>query len=352
MSVTNHKCPNCNAGLPFNAKKGLWVCEYCHSEFTEEQLNEYMKKENDEASNKKSKTKKTETDEFNMDIYRCPSCGAQIIADENTTATFCVYCKNPAIIKEKFKGEFNPDYILPFSKTKNDAINAFKHFSKGKIFTPNDFTNPKNISEITPIYIPFWTYSCSTDGSIDVDARKVTHWRSGNYNYTKTDYYDVRRSGTVDFDKVPADGSTKFDDNIMDSIEPYDYSALKDFNMSYLSGFFSENYDVSKEETFKRVETRINQTAIDKLSSDIVGYSSKFVKDSNININGLDTKYVLLPVWMLNTKYNDKIYTFAMNGQTGKIVGNIPIDKTKLFIKTSLFFLASVVITTILSFLN
>ncbi|MBE5821059.1 MAG: DNA helicase PriA [Clostridiales bacterium] len=349
MSITNHKCPNCEAGLPFNPEKGLWVCEYCKSEFTEEELNSYTKKSEKKTTTRKKKEVNNENI-VEMDMYRCPSCGAEILTDENTTATFCVYCKNPAIIKERFKGEFNPDYIIPFKKTKQDAIEAFSRFSKGKLFTPDSFTDYNNIQEISSIYIPFWLYTCDVNGEINVDARKVRSWRSGDYRYTETSYYDVTRNGELIFDRVPTDGSTEFDDNIMDSIEPYDYSEMTEFNMSYLSGFLSEHYDVNKDDSFERAENRIKETTKNYLNNDIHGYTSKTIASSNITIDNLDAKYVLLPVWLLNTKYNDKIYTFALNGQTGKMVGNIPICKKKLIIKSSIVAGLTAIITALITY--
>ena len=141
------------------------------------------------------------------------------------------------------------------------------------------------------------------------------------------------------YDRVPADGSKRFDDSIMDSIEPFDYSELKEFDYSYLSGFLSEKYDVSTEEAFSRAESRIQNTSKQKLQSTILGYTSVNVNDFFSNLNNVSNEYVLLPVWLLNTKYKDKLYTFAMNGQTGKFIGNIPVSPKKLIIKSLIIFL-------------
>lgn len=325
-NVTNHKCPNCNSGLPFDPEKGLWVCKYCNSEFTLEDL-----KKSEDTTEKEIKS--------DIDLYECPSCGAQIIADENTTATFCVYCKNPAIIKSRLQEEFKPQYIIPFKNTKEDAIKAFENFKKNKWFIPDEFNDPKTIQEITGIYIPFWLYTCDVDAHLTALAFKIKRWRSGNYNYTKTDTYSIIRNGTMGYDRVPADGSKRFDDSIMDSIEPFDYSELKEFDYSYLSGFLSEKYDVSTEEAFSRAESRIQNTSKQKLQSTILGYTSVNVNDFFSNLNNVSNEYVLLPVWLLNTKYKDKLYTFAMNGQTGKFIGNIPVSPKKLIIKSLIIFL-------------
>ena len=337
-NVTNHKCPNCNAGLPFDPEKGLWVCEYCNSEFTLEELNK--SENNTESSN-----------DANMDLYECPSCGAQIIADENTTATFCVYCKNPAIIKSRLQEKFKPQYVIPFKTTKEDAIKAFENYKKNKWFIPDEFNDPQTIQEITGINIPFWLYTCDVDANLSAVAYKIRRWRSGNYRYTKTDTYSITRKGTMGYNKVPADGSKRFDDSIMDSIEPFNYSELKDFDYSYLSGFLSEKYDVTEDEAFDRAEDRIENTSKQKLQSTILGYTTINVNNFTANINNVSNEYVLLPVWLLNTKYKDKLYPFAMNGQTGKLIGNIPISIKKLILKSLFIFLSLDIIIFLIMYL-
>ena len=315
MEVLDHKCPACTAKLPFNPVTQKWDCEYCGLSYNLEELEKFEKKQN--------KNKKSNVD---ADVYECPDCGAKVIADENTTATFCVYCGNTNIIKNRLTDEFKPLKIIPFKNTKEEAISAFKRFKTGKIFTPKDFSKETNIEKLTGVYIPFWIYDCNVDGNIDVSATKVTRWRSGDYKYTKTDSYAVKRAGNMSFDNVPVDGSTKFDNDTMDSIEPFNYQELKDFNMSYLSGFLSEKYDVNKEEAYKRAYERIEKSTIDELKSTINFYDSVNIVNSNINVDVKEAEYILLPVWMLNVKYKDKMHMFAMNGQTGKMVGNIPID--------------------------
>ncbi len=325
-NVTNHKCPNCNSGLPFDPEKGLWVCKYCNSEFTLEDL--------------KNENKEQTSNDSNIDLYECPSCGAQILADENTTATFCVYCKNPAIIKSRLKENFKPEYIIPFKTTKQDAIYAFENFKKNKWFVPDEFNDSKTIQEISGIYIPFWLYNCDVKAHFTATGYRIKTWRSGNYRYTKTDTYSVIRAGNMGYNRVPADGSKRFDDSIMDSIEPFDYSELKEFDYSYLSGFLSEKYDVSVDEALIRAQNRIENTSKQKLQSTVLGYTRLSINNYHADLINTSNEYVLLPVWLLNTKYKDKIYTFAMNGQTSKLIGNIPVSIKKMILKGLLIFLS------------
>ena len=337
MDVLDHECPSCGAQLPFNPKSQKWDCHYCGSSYSLEELTEI-----------EEKIKKASDESVSIDEYTCSNCGAGIIADQNTSATFCVYCGSASIIKSQFKGEFKPDKIIPFKNTKEEVVKKFKGFTKGKIFAPKDFTDMKNLEKVTGVYIPFWTYDADVSARLDGIGKNTKTWRSGDYVYTKTDEYTVMRDGTMKYERVPADGSKKFDDDTMDSVEPFDYSGLKDFNMSYLSGFLSEKYDVSKEEAKKRADSRIINSSKDELLK-TAKYQSVSVSNMDCSIDNKKTEYVLLPVWMLNIKYNDKLHLFAMNGQTGKMVGNVPIDNKKRVLAAIGAFLGSTAILSLIT---
>ena len=330
MEALDHKCLSCGAKLPFNPETQKWDCQYCGKSFSLKELEEYEQKY--------SKKEESKVENKEVDLYNCPDCGAEIISDKNTTATFCVYCGNTSIIKNKLMGEFKPSKIIPFKNTKKEVMDQFLRFSKSRMFTPKEFIDVKNIEKITGVYIPFWVYDYDAEGTVNMRGNRVKTWRSGNYRYVKTDTYDLFRQGSMKYQKVPVDGSKKFDDNTMDSIEPFDYSKLEDFNMSYLSGFFSEKYDVPKEEAEQRAKQRVITSTEKQFMTTAASFSGVSMKSSNINYNNHFCEYVLLPVWMLNIKYNDKMHFFAMNGQSGKMVGNIPIDKKKVTLASILSF--------------
>lgn len=329
MESLDYKCPQCLATLRFNPNNQKWDCEYCHSSFAVDELSI----NDDKFKNKQIK------DNIILDTYTCKNCGASLITDENTSATFCVYCKSTAIIKERLIGNYQPDMIIPFYKTKEDAINAFKSLTKRKIFTQDIFRNINNIEEIRGVYIPFWLFDIECSGSVSGTAKKIETWQKNGYTHVKTDYYDIERTGESFFENIPVDASSNFDDSIMNSIEPFNYNELKEFNYGYLSGFYSENYGLTKEEVYSIALDRANSSFTSYLKNDIDGYSSTKITNKNINNNLANAKYVLLPVWMLNIRYKNQIRTFAMNGQTGKIIGNIPIDKTKLIVFSLILFI-------------
>ena len=334
MDTTVLKCPGCNSPLPYNAERGLWKCEYCGSEYTREQILELTAQKSDSDIDIKKPEYKEETD-FNqpsedqpeLNLYRCKNCGAEMVTDQNTASTFCVYCGSTGILKSRLEGKFRPKYIIPFATTKQQAIDAYNGLRKGRFLAPNEFGKKENIEKITGVYIPFWLYDGFSQGVLEGERHDKTSWRSGDYIITKTDVYHEFRAGKEDFEKVPADGSKKFDDDLMDSIEPFNFSALEPFNYSFLSGFLAEKYDVSAEENTKRATLRMNNSLQQSLYNTIHGTLVSPHKRLDCSIKNVD--YALLPVWMLNTFVKDKAYTFAMNGQTGKIIGDIPIDSGK-----------------------
>ena len=334
----DHKCPGCGAPIVFDPKTSKWVCDHCNSSFTLEELQKH-----NNASSKENNESKVEEDNTNYVEYHCKDCGAKIIADENTAATFCVYCGNTAILKSKLSGKFAPSKIIPFMKTKDEAVAAFKKVHEGRPLMPRFFNDEKNIEKISGVYIPFWLFDIKSNGDMVVKATKVKTWVVGNTSYTKTDTYNVVRKGELSYTRVPVDGSTRFDDDIMNTIEPFDYGKMVDYNHAYLSGFLAEKYDVESEEASKDAKSRAETTTRNTLLNSITGYTTKVVKSSTIENEITNNEYVLLPVWMVNVKYGDKFYTFAMNAQTGEFVGNIPIDK-----KRAILYFAGILIGVIL----
>lgn len=304
-------------------RHGRWDCNYCGASYTLEDFEKY----DDELKNEKETEVSSQ-----MDEYLCPNCGAVVVTDSNTSATSCVYCGNTTIMKNRLQGEFKPSRIIPFAQAKEVVVDTFYKFSKKKWFAPTEFCKKSNIEKVEGVYIPFWLYNCTSKGTITADAKKITKWVSGLYSYTKVDTFICTRSGQMSYDGVPVDASTKFNDDIMDSIEPYDYESMTTFNPSYLSGFLAEKYDVDVDEAYIRAQNRVKNTTIEELKKDIQGFTSVKVIKDEIEIAKTKDEYVLLPVWILNIKYKDKMHTFAMNGQTGKMVGNVPISAKKLML--------------------
>ena len=339
MDLMTYKCPNCGGSIIFDSKNQEFKCESCDSVFTKEQLSEYDdilrnsgQLENTETVEQHNwRENNTEQQLDNINTYICKYCGAEIVTDPTTAASECPYCNNPIIVAPQLTGTYRPDFVIPFKVQKEQAIEALKAFYKKKPFLPNEFKDENRIKEIKGIYIPFWLFDCDVGANITYNAAIIKTWHDSNYEYTKTDRYRVMRKGGLSFCKIPADGSSKMDDAYMDAIEPFDYNDLIDFDAAYLSGYLADKYDVDIAQNTSRINERIENSTLDAFKSTVMRYNRVDVIEKNIGVYNGSAKYVLLPVWILNTKYKDEMYTFAMNGQTGKLVGKLPIDKKKFW---------------------
>lgn len=356
----DNKCPACRAQIHFNPTLQKWKCEYCDSEFTLEELQKFNNASNEQNNKIDENVQVDENNQTNNNFktedatyisYKCENCGAEIVADEQTSATFCVYCGSTAILRNKLVGKFKPDLIIPFKVKKEVAVEKFQKLSKGRPFMPKGFNDKNNIEKIKGVYIPFWLYDFDVEGGIDCNAVKIRSWTSGDRRYTKTDTFRVSRAGNMTFLKVPVDGSTRFNNDIMNSIEPFNYDEIVPYNHAYLSGFFAERYDEDSDKTCEEARQRALNTGKDIMLNDCVGYTSKTITSNTLKTKDTKVKYALLPVWMVNVKFKDKMYPFAMNGQTGEFIGDIPIDNKKVVIRTILTFVVACIIFIAVTFL-
>lgn len=339
MEALDNKCPGCGAKINFNPVNQTWDCDYCGSKFTLEEMQKYSNASSVEVNTEQIQNKTL--DKFVT--YHCSNCGAKIMADETTVATFCVYCGSTAILKEKIENGRAPDLIIPFKNTKEDASKAFSNVTRYKPLMPKEFRQLKNIEKISGIYIPFWAYDIVCDGNVTFSCTDTSHWSDSKYRYTKVDRYSSTIEGHFDYEKVLADASSRFKDELMDSIEPFDYQELKEYNHAYLAGFFAEKYDVSEDNAYIRAKERTMNTCVE-LAQGETHHQSSIINNNQFNLVKSSTNYIMLPVWMVNIKYKDKLYTFAMNGQSGKMVGDIPIGIKETIIWGLIIFIVTFLI--------
>ena len=330
-NLIEYKCPCCGGGIEFDSSLQKMKCPYCDTEFEMDILKQYDEElktqgEDDLTWEEKAHTEWSADDESNIVTYICKSCAGEIITDKTTSATHCPYCGNPIVMKEHFKGDLKPDYVIPFKLDKQAAINGLKKHLEGKKLLPKVFKDENHIEEIKGVYVPVWLFDANADADIRYKGTKVRVWSDSNYNYTETSTYSVVRKGSLEFNCVPVDGSSKIDDDLMESIEPFNFSEAVDFQTAYLSGYLADKYDVSVEDSISRANERIKKSTENAFAETVSGYNSLTAENSSIKLSNSKSKYALYPVWLLNTKWKDKTYTFAMNGQTGKFVGNLPVD--------------------------
>lgn len=340
MSATiEYKCPCCGGKIEFDSTLQQMKCPYCDTTFDVGAMMTH-----DEVLNQPSqddmqwqKEQEESTWQGDMNVYACRSCGGQIFADENTAATHCPYCGNPVMLTDRLSGDLKPDYVIPFKLDKQAAKDALIRHVSGKKLLPKLFKSENHINEIKGVYVPFWLFDADADANIRYKATKVRVWSDAKYNYTETSFYSLHRAGVLSFDNVPVDGSSKMPDDMMESLEPFDFSQAVDFQTAYLSGYLADRYDVSAEDSVERANVRVKTSTEQAFANTVSGYSSVTPESSDIRLSNAKHKYALYPVWLLNTTWEDKQYVFAMNGQTGKIVGDLPVDKKLLWLYRLLY---------------
>ena len=345
--LMEYKCPACGGALEFDPKLQKMKCPYCDSVFAMEEL---MGKDDqlntDPASgepmnpedavplpedslnwNTNTGTVWDSSETAGMRVYVCNSCGGEIVGDQTTAATSCPFCGNPVVMMGNFTGALKPDLVIPFKLDKKAAKDALRMHAKSKKMAPKLFSDEQHLDEIKGIYVPYWLFDSSADVQLRFRATRSRAWSDRNYNYVETEEYLVERGGSIDFEAVPVDGSSKMDDTLMESIEPFDVSEAVPFQTAYLAGYLADKYDVTAEQSVERANQRARKTAETTFAEQVRGYESVVLDSSSIQLRDSSVRYALYPVWLLNTTWKGNKYTFAMNAQTGKFVGDLPVDK-------------------------
>ena len=366
MSIINYKCPSCGAPIEFNPRLGKFKCGYCFTEHTEEALTAYLEKLQaktaaadgsaaDTAADKEGAAPKAETENHGnaeknaasgagntrekerqtVKAYQCANCGAEVVAGDTSTAAFCYYCHSPVVITDRLQGDFKPDRIIPFKVDKKTAVQKFLDWAGKKKFTPKGFTSEMQQEKITGVYLPYW--QADIDAKVDYHAVgvTVTRWSSGDRDYVKTDKYKIDRVGDIAVNNLQKLAFSKIDESLLNTITPYDEAEMKNFSAGYLAGFFAEQYTEDKEAIKPALMTQAKQTttALIKESTSCTHFESE--RDST-TYTVRAQRYVLLPSWILTYIYHGKPYVFALNGQTGKTCGELPLDKAKVALTSGL----------------
>ncbi len=355
VQITNYQCPACTGPLRFDGDKGKLVCDFCEAAYEIAEIERlFASKENAAAAQLAAEEKAATArasgggeptyeaslagsafsaeEAARLRAWNCPSCGAELICDETTAATSCPYCGNPTVVPGQLRGASRPDSVIPFRLDKTAAKLALKKYYRGKLLLPKSFADDNHIEEIKGVYVPFWLYDYRSEGQARYEGTTETKSTVGDTRITTIDHYEIERQGNAIFEKIPVDASTKMPDGHMDAIEPFDYADLKPFSTAYLPGFLADKYDVDASAGAQRAESRVRASTEDALRGTVGGYSSVHTEYVNVQLSPGPVSSAMMPVWMLASRWKGKNFLFAMNGQSGKLVGDLPMDLGKMFI--------------------
>lgn len=337
MNAVTYKCPSCASPLEFSGEEQKLVCRACGNEYELEVIEALNEADENQNSCRKEfdwgemRRMRSEENLENTVNYVCSSCGAEIVTEIETAATKCPYCDNVVVLSDKLSGNLRPNLIIPFKIDRDGVLTAVHKMCRGKPLLPKNFIDENKLKEIQGMYVPFWLYGCRAEGTMTYNAIKVRTWSTEKYNFTETSHFFVKREGTLDFERIPVDGSLRMDNALMDSIEPFDWKDLCGFDSKYLSGFVADRYNDDADANLPRASARVETSAEQFFRSTVRGYASVSKRSEKIQLSNTSVKYAMLPVYLIKTKYNGKEYTYAMNGQTGKIVGQLPVSRGKFW---------------------
>lgn len=344
MAALTYKCPNCDGPLTWNADKGKFVCDYCRSMFTEDELKALMPAQSaaqeQEASGESVQKKDTDSSAPagskiktpKMRIYVCPSCGAEISTDSTTAATTCYYCHNPIVLSDKLADDYTPDYIIPFSVDRKKAEQIFTDWIGAQKYVPTDFYNKKQIDRLTGVYFPYWVYDAKVHGTISGTAARIDVRRLGAIEETETRVYDISNSGDMDIHSLSRIALKKASKVLCESVMPFDTTQIKEFSPGYLQGYAAEIRDIDRKDIAGDIKREVSEFAEEKLKNEAAsGFTRTDVRSCSSSVISEHYSYALMPVWTVTYKAKDgKIYYFSINGSNGRTCGELPADNGKL----------------------
>ena len=319
MAVLTYKCPNCDAELTFRPESQAFVCDYCGSHFTPQEVEQMTPAED---TRKVDVPQKEEEAVF----YQCPSCGAQLMTTGTTAATYCYYCHNPVTVGGRLSGQWKPDSIIPFSISEEQAKEKFISWCKKNPFVDRRFFSESQIEKLSGVYFPFWLTNGQSEITAQATARKVRVWISGETEYTETSIYSLFREGEVRTRNYDIAALNREETGLLEGILTYDYDKVKPFSAAYLSGFQAERRNLERSDLESQVHEEMKQHANRLLQDSFSGFQNVLLQNCDVQEKSADWKYLLLPAWILTYRYRGKKYFFAMNGQNGKVNGKLPIS--------------------------
>lgn len=366
MDVLTHKCPNCGGPLTFDPKDQKFHCDYCLSIFTEAEVTAFEEQQKQARMTEKADQPEKDAEDFTftaaeqsasmsaeekaaqkaagtaeqtaeaddkLELFLCPSCGAEIATDQTTAATYCYFCHNPVVLSGRLSGEFLPNRVLPFAIEKEEAIDKFLAWTRRKRFIPKDFFDKKQIEKLTGVYFPYWVVDAKTAGQLEGMGTTIRVWVVGDIEYTETKQFQVSRAGDITFSELVKNALSKnVQQKMVESVQPFPLEKAVAFKSQYLAGFQAEKRDIEFATIKEAVASELKEYAGDLLRDTVNGYTTFKTGSSSITIQDSQNHYMLLPVWLVTYKNrgSDKVYYYAMNGQSGKVSGVLPISRQRL----------------------
>lgn len=334
-----YECPNCGGNLKFDIESQLMKCEHCLTT-----QDPYSTSEDKGAG---------EHNDFDVTVFTCPQCGGEILSTDTSAAEFCSFCGASTILQSRISRQLRPSHIIPFKMTKDACKKAYLSRMKCALFAPDALRDEKHIESFRGIYMPYWAYSITQKGPVSMKGEKS--YRKGDYIYT--DHYDLE--GEIDsvYYDISYDASSSFSDSISERIAPFNVRDSRKFTPAFLSGFYADTADVDSGLYRQDAVDLANSTSYRKVKNTPAFSGLKFPAEGNsfatniaLNTCCHEPERVMYPVWFLSYRKDDRVAYATVNGQSGRIAADIPMDVRKYLAGSALlaipiFFLLNLFLT-------
>ena len=331
------KCPSCGGNAAFDPATGTLKCPFCGGErdiektrnnTTEHDFLQALEQEDHSWDDEKR-------------VFKCDSCGAETLLDKDKVADFCSFCGSSHIAISDHHAGIKPALVLPFQIPQEEAIAKFKVWIRKRYFAPNKLKKSYTLDKLSGAYIPYWTFDSQTNSSYVVRIGTyyyVTETRTVTENgETKQVTEQVRKISwrtehgrySEFFDDVLVKASRNVASGLIDNIEPFRLNELVDYKTPYLSGFLAERYSIPLKDGWTDAKGMIDQGIRSGIHGQVHGDEVQIVSVST-DYSAITYKHILLPLWISSFSFNDKIYRFLVNGQTGKVSGKSPVSAVKV----------------------
>ncbi len=327
----NLQCPNCGGAVMFDAASGKMRCSYCDSYFETKQF-EQQEKHATQAQQEKQAMNMME-----CNVFSCTSCGAELVINEMESATVCAYCGQPTIVFNRVSQTLRPEMLIPF-RVQKEQVEAIirKRFASGK-YIPKEIKDFK-MERVRGIYIPYWLYDAH------YKDRQLIRTKIKRGKSTVTRYF--LRDAECEFRQLPLDASERLNDGSSQLLEPYNMKDLVAFNPSYMAGYYADRYDKNNMDLRNIAYDRMKAMFDGQTKQSCPG-SSKTIVESNPQMHIRRETYVMLPVWFMIFRHNNRPYTMLVNGQTGKLIGSVPVDKGRVTSSAIITYLITLILSII-----
>lgn len=321
------KCAGCGANMVFDPETQMLKCPHCAT------VTDFEKSSKVLELDILSAFENAEVWKDDSSVYRCENCGAVVVLKVGETATGCPYCGTAHVVKSTELAGLKPNAVIPFTVTKETALENSKTWAKKKLFAPTKFKNNLHAEDFRGVYQPSFTFDSQTE-TIYQARLGTRHTRVvGSGKNRRTETYIVWRtvSGVYSdfFDDVLINADTTYSQSVLNKISPFDNGAIKTYDSEYLTGFMAKRSDRKIEDCWQDakvcMDQAIKQRVLSRYHYHVVDYFRATTNHSNVTY-----KYVLLPLYLLNYRYNKKNYSVHVNGNTAKVVGKTPVSALRV----------------------